>query len=475
MGQRLKFGMAATIAVIAALTALALAPRETRAAENAAANDAAGADISVDPSKRFQTLAGWEVPIRGWEQDKIGDRYDATFREERDEVARALIHDVGVNRVRLEVRSNTENPVDYWTRFVNGDETYLSWHNHNYEKVNDNQDPFVADPSGFQWSGLDYRVDTLVLPMRDLLAARGERLFITLCFVDFNKGGLGTLIFATKPEEYAELIAATFDHLREKYGLTPDALEIVLEPENSGPWRAERLAPAIKAATKRLAKNGHHPLIIGPSTKSAKNAVRYFNAATHAGGKIDVLSYHSYDNPADEVRVGIARQANVSGVSTAMLEHFSADVNEFHRDMTIANVSAWQQWAVASVLDNDKYLLVADLSKPKGERLRLAAKTRPLAQIWRHARIGDVRVGAASSDPALKPLAFVRPDGGVSVSIIAGDGGDFTIGGLPAGKYQIERTTDAAFAERGGEIAIGADGRATVSIPSRGVITLFQE
>ena len=461
----MKFGALAALAVAAGLAAFSLAPHRSRAAS--------GAEISVDLAKRHQTLSGWEVPIRGWEQDKAGDRYDDSWRRERDEVARRLIDDVGINRVRLELRSNTENPVDYWTRYVNGEETYYSWHNRNYEKRNDNDDPDKPDPAGFQWAGIDYRVDTLVLAMRDLLAARGEKLFITLCFVDFNKGSLGTLTYATKPEEYAELIAAAFDHLREKYGLTPDALEIVLEPENSGPWRAERLAPAIRAATKRLAKRGYHPRIVGPSTKLAKNAVPYFNAATHAGAKIDTLSFHSYDNPSDEVRRGIARQAAVSGVSTAMLEHFSADVNEFYRDMTIANVSAWQQWAIAHVMDNGKYLLVADISKPQGARLRLAAKTRPMAQIWRHARIGDTRVAAASADPSLKPLAFVRPDGGVSLSVIADRGGDFTVEGLPAGAYEVEYTTAQALAQTGGKVAVGADGRAPLSIPAAGVITIF--
>ncbi|MEK7264853.1 MAG: hypothetical protein AAB227_02030 [Pseudomonadota bacterium] len=466
MAQKFKISAVAAAAFFAAVAALAFAPRETRAA--------AGADISIDLSKRFQTLSGWEVPIRGWEQDKVGDRYDDTWRQDRHEVARKIVDDVGINRVRLEVRSNTENPVDYWTRFVNGEETYFSWHNHNYEKQNDNKDPFALNPAAFQWAGLDYRVETLVLQMRDLLAARGEKLFVTLCFVDFNKGSLGTLSYATKPEEYAELIAATFDHLKEKYGLTPDALEIVLEPENSGLWRAERLAPAIRAATKRLAKKGYRPQIIGPSTKLAKNAVPYFNTAAHAGAKIDTLSYHSYDNPSDDVRRGIARQASASGVSTAMLEHFSADVGEFYRDMTIANVSAWQQWAIANVMDNGKYLLVADLTKPKGERLRLSAKTRALAQIWRHARIGDVRVGAISADPSLKPLAFVRPGGGVSVSVITEGAADFTLQGLPPGAYEIEYTTPQALAKTGGTVTVGADGRAHLSIPAKGVITIFR-
>jgi len=117
--HKLAIGVVAMIALAAGVMALAPASRQ------AAAAGVDGADILVDPSRRHQTLSGWEVPIRGWEQDKVNDRYDDSWREARDEVARALVDDVGVNRLRLEVRSNAENRTDYWTRFVNGEETLL--------------------------------------------------------------------------------------------------------------------------------------------------------------------------------------------------------------------------------------------------------------------------------------------------------------------------------------------------------------
>lgn len=463
MGAKVKIALAALTAGLAVMAIATVASRASDASE-----------ITVDLSSRFQTLSGWEVTLRGWEQNKRENRYDASWPGEMPEIAAALVDEVGLNRVRLEVHSNVENPVDYWTRYISGEETQLSWSDHLYEKVNDNDDPFAADPAGFQWSQLDYNVEKILTPIRDRLAARGEKLFISLCFVDFMKGGQGTLNLAAKPEEYAELIAAAFDHLKDKYGLTPDALEIVLEPENSGPWRPERLGPAIKAATKRLAAKGVHPQIIAPSTKLAKNAVRYFNAARQSGAKIDVLSYHSYDMPSDYVRQQIGWQEKQAGVETAMLEHLFADVEEFYRDMTIANVSSWQQWAIANFTDSGKYLLVADLSKPEGERIRLAGRTRLLAQIWRHARIGDVRIGATTADAALKPLAFVRPDGGVVVSVIVDAPRAFSIAGLPAGSYAVERTTAQFPAEEAGTITVGGDGLAGLSMPGRGVVTIIE-
>lgn len=464
MRLELKSGLAAALAGLLALSGFS-SQNSTRAA-------ASRADIVIDAAARFQTLQGWEVTTRGWDLNKGEDRFDPSYAENMEEVVSVLVDQAGINRLRLEMRSNAESPVDHWKGFSKGEVTHTSWAAHMYENVNDNRDPFVADPGGFQWSELDYRVENVVLPMRDALAARGERLFVNLCVVDFAKGEPGSLDLAAKPEEYAELVSAAFDHLSGKYSLTPDAFEIVLEPENSGSWRAERIGPAIKAAAKRLQSKGFDPQIIAPSTKLARNAVPYFSAARRAGAKIDVISYHSYDRPGDGVRRAIAWLAKSAGVSTAMLEHLRADVHEFHRDMTVANVSSWQQWAIAHFKDSGNYLLVADLSRPKGERIRLASRTRMLGQIWRHARIGDVRVGAVSASPALKPLAFVRPDGGAILAVIADRPGDFSIEGLPGGVYEIERTTAQSFAEEGGFLTVGANGRATLSMPSPGVIAV---
>ncbi len=466
MNRKACFTLAAVAAGLASLGAVVSLPRSVEAST-------APADIDVDTTKRFQPMEGWEVTVRGWDINKIEDRFDPSFAENMDEVADVLVDRAGVNRLRLELGTNAESPVDHWTPFERGEVTHTVWQAQMYENHNDNKNPFVVDPAGFQWSALDYKVEKIVLPVRAALAARGEKLFLNLCVVDFAKGGLGSLDVAVKPEEYAELVVAAFDHLKSKYALTPDALEITLEPENAGTWKAERFGPAIKAVSKRLAAKGFAPQIIAPSTTRASNAVPYFNTALRSGAKIDVLAYHSYDRPGDDIRREIGRTAAAAGVKTAMLEHLRADVNEFYRDMTIANVSSWQQWAIAHFKDDGKYLLVADLAKPKGKRVRLGTRTRMLAQVWRHARIDDVRIGAASADPALKPLAFLRPDGGVALSVIVDRPAEFTVGGLPAGVYEIERTTPQKPGESAGTATVGDDGRAALSMQSPGVLTIY--
>jgi O-glycosyl hydrolase len=433
---------------------------------------AAGGLITVDIAERRQPIEGWEVTLRGWETNKLENRYDPSFLDSIDEVLHELVDVAGVNRVRLQIRSGNERRMDDWAKFVSGEYSYSEFESVLYANDNDNKDPFVADPSGFQWSDVDFHVEHFVQPMQKMLAARGEKLFVNLCVVDFAKGDLGSLDLSANPEEYAELVATAFDHLKEKYGLTPDSLEIILEPENSGTWQAERIGPAIRAAKKRLKSKGYEPQIIAPSSKLAKHALYYFDKIDRAGADVDVIAYHSYDRPPNEVRDAIARAAKKAGVRTAMLEHLRADVNEFHADMTVANVSAWQQWGVAHLRDGGNYLLLGEPSKPKGARVSLASRTRFLAQIWRHARIGDVRVEAGSDDATLKPLAFVKPDGRAVLSVIADAARTFSVNGMPPGTYRAEFTTAGALAKDGGMIDIGADGRAELSIPAKGVITI---
>ncbi|MEZ5893459.1 MAG: hypothetical protein R3C58_10025 [Parvularculaceae bacterium] len=439
---------------------------------------AAAASVVIDGSKRFQTLEGWEVTLRGWEEDKANDRYDPTWFDSSEEAVDRLVEEAGVNRVRLEIGSAAEADVDYWKRFRDGEETYSSWSQIRYANHNDNGDPMVADPAGFHWTAFDENVEALVLPMQAALAARDEKLFINLCVVDFGKrrGGVnnpGALDLAAEPKEYAELVVETFKRLKSKYGLTPDSLELMLEPENAQNWTPPRLAAAAKAAKARLAAEGFAPQIIGPSTVKAKNALRYFEAAERAGVDIDVLSYHSYDRPDDALRRTIAARAAKASTGTAMLEHLRADVIEFYADMTAANVSAWQQWGIAGRADNGNYLFVGRPQSKKGDRLTLSRRARLLSEIWRHARIGDTRVAASSADPGLRPLAFLKPDGRAVVSLIVDGPREITLTGLPAGEYSVERTTEAEFAEDVGDMKVGADGRAKIGMTARGVVTIY--
>ena len=169
--------------------------------------------------------------------------------------------------------------------------------------------------SGFQFTQMDYAVDKVVLPLKQLVEANGETLFINLNYVAFTNtiGGAGTpgLVYIhDDPDEYAEFVLATYLHLESKYGWVPDTWEIILEPGNSdgdpGSFRATWAAPGaqgtligncIVAAAARLTANGFTPSFIAPSNTHMGNAITYFNQMANVSGAMQhvvELSYHRY-------------------------------------------------------------------------------------------------------------------------------------------------------------------------------------
>ena len=81
--------------------------------------------MTVKPSETYQVMTGWEVTARCWE---IGqgrrNRFDGSWLDFRDEIIAALADEAGINRIRIEIHSGAENPVDYWARFMKGKITY---------------------------------------------------------------------------------------------------------------------------------------------------------------------------------------------------------------------------------------------------------------------------------------------------------------------------------------------------------------
>jgi hypothetical protein len=470
---------------------------------SAAGNDPV--EVTVDPAKTYQVMNGWEATARMWEVDKAGDRYDPSWLALSDQIFDRLVNELGINRVRLEIKSGAENPVDYWAKFESGAIGYKEFRRHYYEKINDDPDPNHVNPAGIQFSAMDYQVEKIVLPLKRRLESRGEKLFVNFNYVDFGQTELkGSLSHARQPAEYAELIRAAFVHLKDKYGLVPDALEIILEPDNSDHWRGREIGEAIRSVSARLKVDGFSPEIIAPSTAAAGKAPTYIDemmAVPGVASLVSTLSYHRYDLPKPRVVVGIAERAQALGLSnslvdrvapvpgiaerararrlsTAMLEHLTGDAAELHNDLTRGQVSAWQQYAMVSSIpvgtldDGGAYYLV-DVRDPKAPTLRMGDRTRGLAQYFRYIRLGATRIGARSSDSAVKPTAFRNTDGTFVVVLASKEAGTMTIRGLPAGRYLASYTTAH---ETGRELPpLVSNGAIAVKVPAAGIMTIRQD
>ncbi|HEX6125589.1 MAG TPA: hypothetical protein VFZ23_09490 [Pyrinomonadaceae bacterium] len=422
--------------------------------------------ITIDPAQHYQTMSAWEATAQA------GQEF-ASYEKYRDKLAFDAVNELGINRLRVEVRSGSENSVDYGEMHRAGEITDSEFRKKRYEIINDNEDPFQTDRSRFHFGELDRTIDALVLPMKKLLSDRNETLFVNLNYVDF---GSSDFEHKNDPEEYAEFILAAFLHMKEKYGFVPDYVEVVLEPDtDSAQWSARQVANALAATATRLKGNGFEPAFIAPSTTNAKNALTYIDeiaAVPEAIEAIEEFSYHRYSGVTENVLRGMSERAVRYGKRTSMLEWIGADHNTLHDDLKIANVSSWQQYTLAysGSDEGDSYYKVdPEESDPAPKAGR---RTRFLSQYFRYVRTGAVRVAASTTNAELDPVAFRNLNGSFTVVILAASRGTAAVSGLPAGRCSASYTSEEDSRMLMQEFNVAAGQSLVVEIPSAGVVTI---
>jgi hypothetical protein len=435
-------------------------------------------NVDVFPDRTYQTISGWESAASVGEFDC----HPEAFRRYVPEVLSRAVNELGITRVRLGLRTGAESSRNPMPDFLAGRLPYRDWRATWFVAENDNDDPFVADSTRFHWDFLDRIVETVVLPLRERLSARGEQLFVNLNVVDFFLGASAKAFSQfNDPEEYAELILATFQHLDRKYGLIPDGVEILLEPENT-PHSAVSIGRAIVATVARLEGAGYRPRIIAPSTTRASNAALYYDslmAVPGVAGLIDEISYHRYTGVSRPVLEAIATRARRDGIDASMLEYIGAGFEEFYEDLTIANVTAWGQFSLAYCgrrrnLEARGIYFQVDQSTPTAPVVSITHVSRLLRQVFMYVRPGAVRLGAVSSHAAIRPLAFRNRNGRSVVTGWTTGAASFAIRGLPAGSYGINYSVTGGAWNREMPAATIAGGELLrVEMPAAGVVTIY--
>jgi len=439
-------------------------PADYGAGDGILAKLAAPSTITIDPAVTYQTITGWEATA--W----VGEPSDAALPLYRDALYDALVNDIGINRVRLEVRSGVENQ-DNWTAYQNGTIAYETWRARRYATINDNADPHVIDWSGFHFSEMDGAIEQVVNPLRALLEARGEKLYININYVAFTGQITSGAYLHNDPEEYAEFVLATYLHIRDKYGWEPDAWEILLEPDNVSQWNGRLLGEAIVACAARLEENGFDAVFIAPSNTNMGNAVTYFDRMMDVPGVLPYLHefcYHRYGGVSLQNLQSIANRARQYGLTTSMLEWWS-DSNTYrtlHEDLKVGNNSAWQQAVVRGFFDIDD-------SNPDNPNFSINAKTKFTRQYFKFVRPGAVRIGATSREEPFDPLAFINEDGRHVLVVKCDQGGAFSIGGLPAATYGIKYTTGSEYDVDLPDQTVESGQAVVATIPAVGVLTVY--
>jgi O-glycosyl hydrolase len=444
--------------------------------------------ITINPATTHQTITGWGIS----EYYALDD--PALFPTPPaaatvNQIFDRAVNEFGVNRIRLGVRSGSENQ-DYYAQYKAGTLPYQEWRCRRYSTSNDNNDPNVLNMAGFHFSDMDERIGKLVIPLRQKLQAKGEQLYIALNYVAFvdqiSAAGCPAGLqyhHDDSPQEYAEFILAVFTHMRNKYGFVPDAVEVVLEPDNTAFWRAKQIGDAIVATGQKLAANGFTPKFIGPSTTNMTNAMLYFDDLARqvpaALPYLSELSYHRYGGVSDSALQGIAARAQAHNLQTSMLEWISTG-NSFqilHKDLKMGRNSAWQQGDIAVNTGSTSVhnaFLVVDPSNTTN------IGPSPMSRYTRHyfefVRRGAVRVDAQSSSSSHDPLAFRNTNGKYVVVMIANASGAFDINGLPAGTYGVKYTSlsnNSLHNISGSDVTIGPGQTLTASIPYAAVVTVY--
>ena len=401
-------------------------------------------------------------------------RSPSDYQKWSDTAVDLAVNDLGLNRVRLEIRSGAENPFDsFKAYFVDGGSRSV-WTSGWYTPVNDNADPNNINLSGFQFSELDHSIDTVVLPMKGLLEANGEQLYVNMNYVDFDTS---SSLHYQDPDEYAELMLATYQHMQSKYGFVPDAIEIILEPDNSS-WGGTHIGQAIVATANLLGANGFTvPDFIGPSVTNSNNTTSYLDGMLTVPGVSSYLTeiaYHRYGGPSDAVLQDISGRAAQLGIGTSMLEHIGSGYLALHDDLKKGNVQAWQQFTLAYPTGDNgaQYFTVSD---PTGASptVSYGDRTRYLRQYFKYIRSGAVRIEAGSNAGSFDPVAFVNTDGGQVVVVKATAGGSFSVDGLQAGTYGVQYTTSSETATDLPDVTLTSGGTLAAAIPAAGVLTVY--
>jgi hypothetical protein len=427
--------------------------------------------IVVDATTRFQTMAGWEATAQA------GQDESPAFLAYRDQLFDRAVDELGIDRLRVEVRSGAEYSSDTYGALLAGQITAADWRPIRYATVNDNGDPFSLNMSGFWFTELDNQIEKVVLPIRQRLEARGRRLLLNVTYVAFTgQIGPGGQYHHQNAEEYAEFMEAVSVHLANRYGLAPDTWELHLEPDNTREWTPAFMRQAMVALGNRLAARGTTPRLVAPSTTNMSNAVSYADEIARSGLPRfwSELSYHRYSGVSREALTSLAARAQQWSLATSMLEHIGSGYENLHEDLKVGNVSAWAQFILGFPGGGDggeAYYLI-DAGNPSAPVVRPASRTPYLAQYFRYVRQGATRLGASTSDNAFDPVAFANADGRQVVVIKAERASSLVVRGLTPGSYEVTHTTAAGAGVSAGRATVAAGEQIRIQMPGRGVVTV---
>jgi hypothetical protein len=213
-----------------------------------------------------------------------------------------------------------------------------------------------------------------------------------------------------------------------------------------------------------------------PEAMNLQKSVEYMNELKHeypqAAAFIGQVTYHIYGKGGNPERNRLRDWARELGVTTAMTEKLAAGPEQLFLDLTEADVSGWQRYALmwfGEKPDNGTYFVI----NPDYSGFLRSQQYWELRQYFNYIRSGAVRVNITSSDASVKPVAFLSPNG-KPVVVILNEGGEYEllIQGLPAGHYMVSFSATGQSEKKLPPVEVAADLPTAIKLLGQSVVTL---
>jgi O-glycosyl hydrolase len=361
--------------------------------------------ITIDPTKRFQTMQGFGASMRLFDDPRTTNTLDPATRRgtavpsaiTQGTILSTLYTDLGLTRVR-----------------------FLPSEAAGIEPANDNADPLVTDPAkfDFSWTKGDGQLD--LMPG---LVLRGVDTWFA------SPLSLETWMSSSNPAEYAEWAMAMLRHWKDRgYEMPYFALENEPGSAAGGALSATYLRDAIKLLGARMKAEGMKTKLVVPDDASPQEAyarLQVILADADARQYVGAIAYHLYARGGEAQIKQIGEQY---GIPIWMTDYSLPDDDSFawalalHDLIADDGVSAIDyKWAF---LGEHAPSQLVRLKTSNGSYVSFTPTTQYfiMGQYSRYVRPGAVRVSASSDDPNVKVTAYVDGTKLIIVATFLGDG-----------------------------------------------------
>ncbi|MCY2953913.1 MAG: hypothetical protein NTU53_18380 [Planctomycetota bacterium] len=415
----------------------------------AAATTLETATVTLDPSKKHQTIRGWSC----------NPFYLEGGKEQREQVIDETVNSLGINRLRAQEPGGNRANSKRW------------------EVLNDNDDPDVTDFSKLNTAEADKFAEGYLLPFKRRVEANGEpfELWLSPSFFDGGSTGGVPAFLLQSPGEYAEHAISFITYLRDRYGIQTNHYVICNEAGNNNAFRPQVVIEMTKVLGERMAKLGlptRGQFSDGVNAGVTWNYIQAAKDDPEVWKYVSVLSYHWYGGNNQEAMAKIRQFAEAKGLETAQTEYMGLTMNHLYDDLTIGGVSYWCIYGLGGPGPGG-HNFTFHLNNTSFSR---GGQFWNFRQVMHYVRPGAERIAASSDTVAVRALAFVK-DGRTTVVLINNtplrQARTVAVKRLPPGDYGVCRCVGGRPYEELGVRTVGADGAVNIDIPADSVLTIY--